>query len=124
MDKRVVRSDLWIDAAFDRRLKQEAGVSLAVFPLSDAARAWDLLSSAHVYNISAAKDELPRQWFASAELIARCPHLLCVSSIADWSASAPSDRGSPSLPAPSVWRPSPATRCCPRKRSGAAARVG
>jgi regulator of RNase E activity RraA len=35
---------------------------------------------AHVYHISAAKDELPQEWFASAELLARCPDLLCVSS--------------------------------------------
>ena len=80
-DKRVVRTDLWIDAAFDRRLKDEAGISLAVFPTrgNDAA-AWDLLSAAHVYHVSAAKDELPRPWFVTADLLARCPQLLCVSS--------------------------------------------
>jgi D-3-phosphoglycerate dehydrogenase len=33
-----------------------------------------------VYHISAAKDELPQEWFARAELLARCPNLLCVSS--------------------------------------------
>src|SRR4051812_13984320 len=79
--RRVVRTDLWIDPAFDRRLQQEAGVSLAVFPTrSNAAAAWDLLSAAHVYHVSAAKDELPREWFVTAELLARCPELLCVSS--------------------------------------------
>ena len=45
---RVVRSDLWIDAIFDERLKREPGVSLAVFPVrGNAAAAWDLLSGAH-----------------------------------------------------------------------------
>ena len=81
VEKQVVRSDLWIDAAFDERLAREPGVSLRVFPVrGHAATAWDLLASAHVYHVSAAKDELPREWFARAELIARCPNLLCVSS--------------------------------------------
>ena len=79
--KRVVRSDLWIDAAFDERLAREPGVSVRVFPVrGNAGAAWDALGSAHVYHVSAAKDELPREWFASPELIARCPSLLCVSS--------------------------------------------
>lgn len=80
-EQRVVRSDLWIDGAFDARLKQEAAVSVSVFAArGPAAAAWDLLSQAHVYHASAAKDELPREWFVSAELLARCPQLLCVSS--------------------------------------------
>jgi D-3-phosphoglycerate dehydrogenase len=80
-DKRVVRSDLWIDGAFDERLAREPGVSLSVFQVrGSAATAWDQLSAAHLYHISAAKDELPRQWWAHADLLARCPHLLCVSA--------------------------------------------
>lgn len=79
--KRVVRSDVWIDAAFDARLKREPGVSVGVFPIrGNPAAAWDLLSAAHVYHVSAAKDELPQEWFARADLLARCPSLLCVSS--------------------------------------------
>jgi D-3-phosphoglycerate dehydrogenase / 2-oxoglutarate reductase len=78
---RVVRSDLWISPAFDDGLTGKPGVSLAVFPArSNAAAAWDLLAGAHVYHVSAAKDELPREWFVSAELLARCTNLLCVSS--------------------------------------------
>jgi len=78
---RVVRSDLWIDPVFDQRLGGEPGVSLAVFPVSGQPdQAWDLLSAAHVYHVSAAKDELPKEWFANAGLLARCPQLLCVSS--------------------------------------------
>jgi D-3-phosphoglycerate dehydrogenase len=80
-EKRVVRSDLWIDPAFDARMAQERDVSLAVFAARGApAAAWDLLSVAHVYQVSAAKDELPREWFVTADLLARCPQLLCVSS--------------------------------------------
>lgn len=78
---RVVRSDLWIDTAFDARMAQEPGISLGVFAArGPAAAAWDMLAGAHVYQISAAKDELPIEWFARADLLARCPHLLCVSS--------------------------------------------
>jgi D-3-phosphoglycerate dehydrogenase / 2-oxoglutarate reductase len=78
---RVVRSDLWISPAFDEGLAGKPGVSLAVFPArSNPAAAWDLLAGAHVYHVSAAKDELPREWFVSADLLARCPNLLCVSS--------------------------------------------
>jgi D-3-phosphoglycerate dehydrogenase len=80
-EKRVVRSDLWIDRAFDERLGRESDVSVRVFPVSgNSAAAWDALAGAHVYHISAAKDELPQEWFARADLIARCPDLLCVSS--------------------------------------------
>ena len=80
-DKKVVRSDLWIDPVFDERLATQADISLKVFPVhGQTAAAWDMLSGAHVYHISAAKDELPKEWFASADLLARCPHLLCVSS--------------------------------------------
>lgn len=81
VDKRVVRTDLWIADAFDQRLAREPGVSLRVFPVrGNPAAAWDALAGAHVYHISAAKDELPKEWFARAELLARCPDLLCVSS--------------------------------------------
>jgi D-3-phosphoglycerate dehydrogenase / 2-oxoglutarate reductase len=80
-DKRVVRSDLWIDAAFDERLSREPGVSLRVFPArGNPAAVWDMLAAAHVYHASAAKDELPKEWFVTAELVARCPDLICVSS--------------------------------------------
>lgn len=79
--RHVVRTDLWIDTAFDARLAREPGVELSVFQVrGDTAAAWEALGSAHVYHVSAAKDELPPQWFARAELLARCPRLLCVSS--------------------------------------------
>lgn len=79
--KRVVRADLWIDPSFDRILGQHADIALAVFAArGQPAAARDLLAAAHVYHVSAAKDELPREWFVSAELLARCPELVCVSS--------------------------------------------
>ena len=79
--KRVVRSDLWVDTAFEERLSQESDINLRVFSVRgdpDVARA--ALAQAHVYHISAAKDELPRPWFAHAELLSGCPYLLCVSA--------------------------------------------
>jgi hypothetical protein len=80
-ERRVVRSDLWIDPAFDERLSREQGSALAVFPVrGDPALVWDLLVGAHVYHVSAAKDELPREWCVGPDLIGRCPHLVCVSS--------------------------------------------
>ena len=42
--------------------------------------AWSNLAEAHAYQVSAARDELPRQWFVTVGLLARCPSLLCVSS--------------------------------------------
>jgi len=81
LQKRVVRSDLWIDRAFDEGLAREPDVSLSVFAVEgNPAVAWDMLAGAHVYHISAAKDELPQVFFARAELLARCPNLLCVSA--------------------------------------------
>ncbi|MES2185965.1 MAG: hydroxyacid dehydrogenase [Pseudomonadota bacterium] len=81
VQKRVVRSDLWIAPAFDERLADEPGISLGIFPVrGDSTAAWNMLSAAHVYHISAAKDELPVEFFARGELLARCPRLLCVSA--------------------------------------------
>jgi D-3-phosphoglycerate dehydrogenase len=81
LHKHVVRSDMWIDRAFDQGLAGHPDISLGVFPVEgDPAIAWDLLSAAHVYHVSAAKDELPQPYFARAELLARCPQLLCVSA--------------------------------------------
>ena len=79
--KRVVRFDLPVNPAFDERLAREADVELAVCARAGADEAaWAALARAHVYQVSAAKDELPRQWFVSAELLQRCPSLLLVSS--------------------------------------------
>lgn len=63
------------------RLAREADIQLRTCARQGAAAsAWSDLAQAHVYMISSAKDELPRQWFATAELLERCPRLLCVST--------------------------------------------
>ena len=65
----VVRTDLWIDAAFDQRLAGERAIALAILPVSDAAAGWKVLGAAHVYHVTAAKDELPREWFVTPALL-------------------------------------------------------
>lgn len=78
---RLCRLDLWLDPVFDEIIGGTPGISLSVLPArGDDARTLAGLKSAHAYHVSAAKDELPRQWFVNAELIAQCPDLVCVSS--------------------------------------------
>jgi D-3-phosphoglycerate dehydrogenase len=63
------------------RIAREADIELRTCARTEAENgAWSDLGEAHVYLISSAKDELPRQWFATAELLKRCPRLLCVST--------------------------------------------
>lgn len=79
--KIVVRFDFPYDRAMAERLAREPDIELRTCKREGAdARGWADLSEAHVYVISSAKDELPRQWFATAELLKRCPRLLCVST--------------------------------------------
>ncbi len=81
MRKRVVRLDLNLDPVFAERLAREAEIDLTVCARTGPeAATWAAFEKAHVYHVSAAKDELPRRWFVSAELLGRCPDLLCVSS--------------------------------------------
>jgi D-3-phosphoglycerate dehydrogenase len=79
--KRVARTDSWIDPAFDQRFEKEAGVEVKVFEMPPSlAGHIAALQGVHVYHASAAKDELPPHGFITAELLAGCPELLCVSS--------------------------------------------
>ncbi|MBS7781136.1 hydroxyacid dehydrogenase [Acidovorax sp. CCYZU-2555] len=78
---RVARFDVWINPVFDERLSQEPSIALDVVKrLGDDARTSAVLRAAHVYQITAAKDELPLQWHATQQLLEKCPQLLCVSS--------------------------------------------
>lgn len=79
--KQVVRFDLPVNPAFGERLAREPDIDLTVCARNGPEDlAWAALGRAHVYQVSAAKDELPRKWFVSAELLQRCPRLLCASS--------------------------------------------
>ncbi len=78
---RLCRLDLWLNPVFDEIVGDTPGISLSVLPAKgDDARTLAGLKTAHAYHVSAAKDELPRQWFVNADLIAQCPDLVCVSS--------------------------------------------
>lgn len=78
----VVRLDLPLDAVtFDALVRTDKALRLEVAPVSGSGdAAWSALSSAHVYHISSARDDLPAPWCASASLLARCPDLLAVST--------------------------------------------
>jgi D-3-phosphoglycerate dehydrogenase len=79
--KRVVRFDLWVDPVYDARLAREEDIALEVAAVNgDAGAAWAALERAHVYQVSAARNELPQQWQVGDALLARCPQLLAVSS--------------------------------------------
>ena len=63
------------------RFAREPDIELQTLEYSDAAeRVWPQLERAHAYQVSAAKDELPRPWFVTEALLARCPNLLVASS--------------------------------------------
>lgn len=79
---RVVRLDTPLDAvSFDTLVRSDDAVSLQVAPLSaDGNEAWNALSKAHIYHIASAKDDIPRHFYAEADLLRRCPDLLAVSA--------------------------------------------
>ncbi len=78
--KSVVRFDHFMHPAFDQRLKAEPDIDYRVFGQQAETEALAVFEHAHIYHISAAKDEVAPNWFANAALIERAPDLLCVSS--------------------------------------------
>ncbi len=77
---RVARLDLWIDPVFDETIARDDTLDLRVLPADGDAVTAAGLAGAHAYHVSAAKDEVPARWQVSADLLAQCPQLLCVSS--------------------------------------------
>ena len=79
--RRVVRLDLWVHPVLDTMLKAADDVDLTIVPANGNDDAvWQALSSAHAYQVSAAKDELPKRWFVTREMLERAPNLLLASS--------------------------------------------
>ena len=79
--KVVVRFDFPYHPAMAERFAREEDIDLRTCDRKgDESKAWSELAQAHVYMVSSAKDELPRRWFITAELLQRCPKLLCVST--------------------------------------------
>ena len=79
--KLIVRFNFWYHPIMAERFSRQPDFELRTCEItgSDDA-AWAALAEAHAYQISSAKDELPRQWFATSALLERCPKLLCVST--------------------------------------------
>ena len=78
---RVVRFDSWVNAAFDERLRSEPDIDLQVHAMPESPeQTHRLLAQAHVFHVSAAKDEIPPYVFVTDTLLAACPSLLCASS--------------------------------------------
>ncbi|MFY0612261.1 MAG: hydroxyacid dehydrogenase [Hyphomicrobiaceae bacterium] len=78
--KTVVRFDHFINPAFEQRLAREPDIEYIELQQDDEATGRAAFERAHVYQISAAKDELAKQWWATAPLLERAPNLLAVSS--------------------------------------------
>lgn len=77
----VVRLNLWIDPSFDTLLLDRPGMGLDIVDIkAPDTDGWAKLGKAHIYHISAAKDEVPTTWLVTPELLQRCPRLLCVST--------------------------------------------
>jgi len=79
--KLVVRFNQWYDPSMAARFEREPDIELrTVDRQGDPELVWPHLSKAHAFQVSSAKDELPRHWFVTEAMLARCPELLCVSS--------------------------------------------
>jgi D-3-phosphoglycerate dehydrogenase len=79
--KRVGRLDLWLDPAFNERLRAQPDIELRIAASNGPeAAVWDVLGHAHVYQVSSAINELPKPYQVHDELLRRCPDLLCVSA--------------------------------------------
>ena len=78
---RVVRFALWVDPRFDERLRSEPDIDFTVAPLpkspEDVAAA---LGDADLYHVASARNELSKYTFVTADLLARFPQLLAVST--------------------------------------------
>jgi D-3-phosphoglycerate dehydrogenase / 2-oxoglutarate reductase len=79
--KRVGRLDLWLAPAFNDKLQAEADIELRIAASKGPeAGVWDVLTRAHVYQVSSAINELPKPYQVRGPLLERCPQLLCVSA--------------------------------------------
>jgi len=79
--KTVVRFNQWYNPVMAERFGREPDIELKTVEREGADETvWQALGGAHAFQVSSAKDELPRRWFVTAEMLARCPELLVVSS--------------------------------------------
>lgn len=76
----ITRFDVWMNPIFDESMRADDSVTLEIAPIGDSDKGWAALERAHIYQITAAKDELV-PFHAHQSLIDRCPNLLAVSSV-------------------------------------------
>ena len=75
--KLVVRFNQWYNPVMEERFQREPDLELATVDRDGPDEGvWGTLGRAHAIQVSSAKDELPRRWFVTRELLARCPGLL------------------------------------------------
>jgi D-3-phosphoglycerate dehydrogenase / 2-oxoglutarate reductase len=78
---RVARFAIAVKPVFEQTLAKEPAVELVVSPLpksdADVSRA---LAGADIYHVSSARDEMAKYSFVTADLLARNPHLLAIST--------------------------------------------
>ncbi|MGO2148575.1 hydroxyacid dehydrogenase [Halomonas sp.] len=81
--KSVFRLDVWYNPIMKEIFEANPEyrlTTLAADAGADDATSTAVLREAHAYQISSAKDETPLHWHAHAELLAKTPNLLCVST--------------------------------------------
>jgi D-3-phosphoglycerate dehydrogenase len=78
--KRLAYFERWIDPVAVQMLSGQPDIELLQLNYkSDAADTWQLLRSAHGYQVST-RGDLQAPWFGDDKLVARCPNLLAISS--------------------------------------------
>ncbi|MDP6872734.1 MAG: hydroxyacid dehydrogenase [Alphaproteobacteria bacterium] len=81
-EKRLVYFEKFAHPVTGEILARDPSITVQNLQLSDSdAENWQALSAAHGYQIRAARDELPDQFFAHADFLGRCPNMLVVSSM-------------------------------------------
>ena len=81
MKLNLVRFDFWIDDIFEAEIAKDPLINLIRCKQSDL----DIVNmehfrTAHIYHILAARDEVPKQWHVTEQLLETCKDLICVSS--------------------------------------------
>jgi D-3-phosphoglycerate dehydrogenase len=78
---KVAYFETWPHVVEEEILGDADGIDLSRLSLAASEDGiWRQLAAAHVYQIRATRAELPEQFHGTAELLARCPNLLAISS--------------------------------------------
>ena len=78
---RVARFDIWVNPAFEERLRKEPDIELVVAPLPRSdAEVSAALAGADIYHVSSARNEIARYSFVTPQLLERNPHILAIST--------------------------------------------